>query len=539
MQRLLAELDQIIGIDGLSTIASWLDRLSFVFLVLMVLAAPHSIAATQTAWGVGMLFFVARLFFTPRPSLRTGWLGVALVALFLWTVLSSLSSYAPDISFGKLRSAALFLIFFFVIGVVRSFRAVYFLAFALVASCMFSVLLMPLQRIVGRGVEIRTLQPDGALARSGIRPGDVLLTVDGEKIGSPDEIASAFREKESVTLKYQRIEFYHDATIRRADASAAEIENGTLGISEWKRSRSWRSAGFYGHYTTYAEVLQLIGSLLVGIFVAAFLSGRQIENGGSLLENFAKPPANLSGSKLRIAATGFFVLFCVVAFCVALLLTVTRAPQLAFSISGFVIMLLGASRRWLFTALLIAIPVAAVGLFVLQRSREVGFFDAKDNSTNWRMMVYREGFDLWTQNARHFFFGVGMDSVKRYACDWGLFDNCHQPMGHFHSTPLQLLVERGIPALLLWLTVLAIYARTLWRALYRKSGEEAIWRDGKLFPDFSPVLNRGIWLGCLGGLIGFFASSLVHYNYGDGEVVMIFYLLMGLAVKTGRLAEKE
>lgn len=539
MQRLLAKLDALIGIGRQSPIAAWLDRLSFVFLVLMVLAAPHSIAATQTAWLAGMLFFIARLFFTPRPSFRTGWLGAALGALFLWTVLSSFLSYASDISFGKLRSAALFLIFFFVIGVVRSFRAVYCLAFALIVSCMFSVLLMPLQRIVGRGVEIQALQPDGALARAGIQPGDVLIAVDREKVGSPEEIASALREKESATIKYQRIEFYHDAFIRRSDASAGEIENGTLGITDWKRSRTWRSAGFYGHYTTYAEVLQLIGSLLVGIFVAAFLSGRRKEIGKSLLETFTKPPANLKNYKLRFAATGAFVLFCVVAFCVALLLTVTRAPQLAFLISGFLIMLLGASRRWLVTALLITIPVAAVGLFVLQRSREVGFFDAKDNSTNWRMMVYREGFGLWTANARHFFFGVGMDSIKRHACDWGLFDNCRQPMGHFHSTPLQLAVERGLPALLLWLTVLGVYARTLRRSLRSNYGEETIWRNDRLLPDFSPALNRGIWLGALGGLVGFFSSSLVHYNYGDGEVVMVFYLIMGLALKTGRLAEKE
>ena len=47
--------------------------------------------------------------------------------------------------------------------------------------------------------------------------------------------------------------------------------------------------------------------------------------------------------------------------------------------------------------------------------------------------------------------------------EWNLYDNQGQPMGHFHSTPLQLLVERGLPALLLWLWVLWIYGRTLRR----------------------------------------------------------------------------
>ncbi len=47
-------------------------------------------------------------------------------------------------------------------------------------------------------------------------------------------------------------------------------------------------------------------------------------------------------------------------------------------------------------------------------------------------------------------------------------------------------------------------------------------------------------LGAFGGLWGFCVSGLVHDNFGDSEVVMIFYLSMGLALaaqwQTGRLA---
>jgi len=39
-------------------------------------------------------------------------------------------------------------------------------------------------------------------------------------------------------------------------------------------------------------------------------------------------------------------------------------------------------------------------------------------------------------------------------------------------------------------------------------------------------------LGCLGGMVGFFASGLVHYNLGDQEVAMMFFLLMGIAMKS-------
>jgi hypothetical protein len=58
-----------------------------------------------------------------------------------------------------------------------------------------------------------------------------------------------------------------------------------------------------------------------------------------------------------------------------------------------------------------------------------------------------------------------------------------------------------------------------------------LWRGLKI-EDSSPDRwkTQGILLGCFGGLIGFFASGLVHYNLGDAEVAMIFFLLMGIGI---------
>jgi O-antigen ligase len=210
----------------------------------------------------------------------------------------------------------------------------------------------------------------------------------------------------------------------------------------------------------------------------------------------------------------------------ALLLTATRASQFAFMVSAFSIVLLNGNRKLLLGLAAIALPVALVGLIFLQQTRNVGFFDSSDNSTSWRQTVYREGFNLWTSSARNFTVGVGMDSIKRYAKDWHLFDDGRLPMGHFHSTPLQLVVERGFPALLLWLLILGIYARTLRR------GEKEIRRKGENLDNkiSSSWIERGIILGAFGGSIGFFTSGLVHYNLGDQEVAMVFYLLMGISL---------
>jgi hypothetical protein len=34
-------------------------------------------------------------------------------------------------------------------------------------------------------------------------------------------------------------------------------------------------------------------------------------------------------------------------------------------------------------------------------------------------------------------------------------------------------------------------------------------------------------------------SGVVHYNWGDSEVVMIFYLIMGLSLTVNRLVEEQ
>src|SRR4030095_3685712 len=149
-------------------------------------------------------------------------------------------------------------------------------------------------------------------------------------------------------------------------------------------------------------------------------------------------------------------------------LTVTRAPWLAFLLSSAVILLLGASRKVIIVAAVLALPLIFAGIFILQQKRNVAFIDQRDNSTTWRETVWREGFNLLMSKPRHMLIGVGMDSIKAHRYEWGLFDQGRLPPGHMHSNLLQLALERGIPVLVLWLVFLWVYARMLWRLLRRK-----------------------------------------------------------------------
>ena len=518
MEGIFERLDRLAGIGKSAFAVRWLERTAFVFLVLMVVTAPHSIAASQASWILGLLATVVRIALKPRITFRFKALDIALWAFFLWAVISSVFSYEPAISLDKLRGVSLFLVFYFAYLNIRRLPTVYFLAFALIFSCMVNVAWVIGERITGRGVEVHGLAPDGPLSKLKVIEGATLLSANGRKIHSPEELISQVEQNGSAKILVYQYEFYIEDNINRDDLLPGTTANEKLGIADWSKSYNWRAQGFFGHFTTYAEALQLIASLLFGLIIATLTRPRDrselSENG---LLRF------LTSSPLLIATLG--------AISLALLLTVTRASQLAFMVSAFLIIVLSGSRKLLAAAGIIAIPVILGGLLFLQETRKVGFVDTSDESTLYRLTMWKDGLRLSTTNAHNFVFGLGMDSIKKHWQEWGMFDGGWLPLSHFHSTPIQLLVERGLPALLIWLAVLWFYIRALWRGLiYEKERHKK--GEGEKFA-------FGVLLACFGACVGFFVSGLVHYNLGDGEVAMIFYLLMGLGAKTSDLIAAE
>jgi hypothetical protein len=496
--------------------ALWLDRAITFWLFALAVSMPHSIAATQISWGCGLILWAARLLFRPRPSVPKTPINYALLGFIVLTVVSSLFSYDRATSVGKLRAASLFTIVYLVACNVHGRRVLRLLAVTLIASCMVNVLYTFGERAVGRGIRLEGVAPDSPLRAAvfvredksedptAIQDRDIVLEVDGQRVRSPEELAAALdganaTASDAALVKIYRTEWTPVLKVPRGRLLAGTTPLERLGVADWSRGREWRAAGFYGHYTTYAEALQLVASLALGLFIAA------------------RQKLNLRGALLLAALAGMGG---------ALLLTVTRASWLAFLVSAFVIVLAGArSRKTVIALVACALPIVVVGLLVLRQQRSVGFYDQRDQSIAWRETVWREGFDLLRSSPRHLLVGVGMDSIKTHWREWGLFDNGRLPVGHMHSTPLQFAVERGVPALLAWLLVIVVYARMLLR-LARKPLEDS-W------------VERGIVLGALGGLAGFVTSGMVHYNFGDSEVVMIFYFIMGLSLVVCRLARVE
>lgn len=485
-------------------ISTWLERAIVACLFLIALFAPHSIAVTQAAWLLGMVLWVARLIVYPRPQLFRSPIDYALLGFFVLSGISGIFSYNPVMSIGKMRAASLFTIVYFVSQNLRSLRFVRLLALTLIASCMINVFLTAAQLALGRGVKVQGVTRESPLAkavfrtRSVMQPtpiinGDTIWEVDGQSVGSPEQLAAALASGPATAkVRIYRVEWTPELELPRAQLRPGTNALEQLGISSWTRGRDWRATGFFNHWVTYAEVLQLIASLALGIFLAL------------------KQKRSLTGVLLVLAVAGFVF---------ALGMTVTRASWIGFAVSAVAMLLLTSSRRSIVIVGACAIPLVLASVFLLQQRRSIGFFDKSDQSTSWREMVWREGFQLLVSKPRHLIFGVGIDAIKGHWREWGLFDNGRQPIGHMHSNLLQIAFERGVPALIVWLILIGVYLRMLWRIT-----------RGKVSGDF----GRGVAVGALGGALGFFVSGLVHYNWGDSEVVTVFYFIMGLCLVVER-----
>ena len=474
----------------------------------IALFAPHSVALTQTAWLIGMALWVTRFAFYPRPTLHRSPLDYALFGFFVLSGISAAFSYNPIMSIGKMRAASLFTIVYLVSQNVNLLRLVRLLAFTLIASCMVNVFLTAGQFAIGKGVKVEGVMPASPLSKAVFRTrsvtqptpilnGDTIWKVDDRDISSPEELASALASGAPIAkVRIYRVEWMPELDLPRGQLLTGTDALQQLGISDWSRGRDWRATGFFNHWVTYSEVLQLIASLALGIFLA------------------------VTRKKSLVA---LLLLLAVFGFVFALGMTVTRASWIGFAVSVLVMLMLSASKRTVLIVAACAIPVVLAGAFWLQQKRSVGFFDRQDQSTSWREMVWREGFQLLVSKPRHLVFGVGVDSIKAYWRQWGLFDNGRQPVGHMHSNLLQIALERGVPALIVWLILLGLYVRMLWRQLRNSADDSA----------------RGLALGALGGTIGFFTSGLVHYNWGDSEVVTVFYFIMGLCLIVERTNQRN
>jgi hypothetical protein len=451
--------------------------------------APHSIAAAEISLAIVGAGWLLRTLATNKSGFRRTRFDLPVWLFFLWTVASSFLSQEPRISIAKIQSACVFLLFYLTQAIVTKKTAV-LLVTIMILSGSVGTLYSVYDLVRGRGVLVASLSAESPL-QSHLRAGDAVWRVAGRRVYSVPDIDDALRKSPtgtslvvSVISQGEHIErpglVVTEAIKRRPSPS------GIVGSGPTHR---FRASGWTRHYETYCEILQILAQLALGLLVANYKNHRL---------NF----------RAKLAAAAFALL------ALGITLTAMRTALVALAIGVLVISIraLGnLGRRFRVLSVAVACLVLVFGGLIVYRTRAQHALSLQDPSSSLRVQVARVGASRLIQ---HPLFGHGMDSMHVHWKEWGFPGT---DMLHLHSTPLQLGFDRGLPALFFWLWIMWIFWRTT------SSGEKSL-------RDSSDSNRYGLLLGATGAVAGFFASSLVNYNFGDGEVALVFWWLMGIVV---------
>jgi hypothetical protein len=442
------------------------------------------VAASSIGVALAGIGWVTRTIRTGNSGLRHSKFDLVILLSLLWSGASAILSEEPWISIAKLMALWTVFLFYLTRAVLNRLSTLVLIALLILSGCA-GTLYSVFDLVRGRGVVVETIGFNSPFHLVGIQPGDTIWRVNGRRVYSVADIDEALKAVPANTPVGVGI-ITRGEQVERAGLVVTQPAASRIVGSE--RNHRFRASGWTRHYQTFAEILQMIALLALGLGLA------HLRNHG---------PNKLFA--IAIAAVALLT--------VGLVLTAMRTVIVAFVVGATLIAWrsLRGAYKIVFTFALFF--VIAFGIVVVWQTRDRNSLLLGDPSSSLRLEVARVGL---SRVLIHPIFGHGMDAMKLHWNEWGFPG---RDILHLHSTPLQLAFDRGLPMLLLWLWMMMLFWLTIARSEKRSA-------------DLSDTKSYGILLGSLGALTGFLVSSLVNYNYGDAEAAMLFWFLMGNALTT-------
>jgi hypothetical protein len=461
--------------------------------VLYVAFAPHSIAGAEIALGIVGLGWLLRTLATRSLGLRRTNLDLPIWLFAALTIASSLLSEEPRISIAKLQSACVLFLFYITQALITR-RTAIVLACIMIVSGIVGTLYSVFDLARGRGLIVETIKNDSPLRQAHVEAGDVIWRVNGKRVYSTADIDAALKAAPPNTSLAVSLISRGEHVERPGMVVTERLkqQETPAGITGSERTHRFRASGWTRHYETFSEILQILAQLALGLALG------HLRNHGATL-------------RFKLAITASVIL----AFGIAL--TAMRTVLVAFAIGAVVILLRAARGKTKLVATAALGLILAFGAFFIWQTRAEDALALRDSSSSLRLAVARVGA---SRILLHPVFGHGMDAVHKHWNEWGFPGD--QMIG-LHSTPLQIAFDRGLPALLCWLWLMLTFWLTTIRA------ERRVRETGD-------TNSYGLLLGATGAIAGFFASSMVNYNFGDAEVALVFWWLMGIVVVLGNHA---
>lgn len=457
------------------------QQIALVGLAIYVVFAPHSVAASAIGVAIAGIGWIIRTLRTGNLGLQRSKFDLIIVLSLLWTAVSSLLSEEPRISIAKLQASWCVFLFYLARATVTRSSALA-LTVLLIVSGSVGAFYSGFDLLRGRGVVVESIVPYSSLKAVGIEPGDTIWQIDRQRVYSTADIDRALDEAAgfvSVGIISQGEQVERTFTLSNPPI---------MGVIGSERNHHFRASGWTRHYQTFAELMCMIALLALGLALANLRNHGPNKYFGVAIVAAVLLTAGIVFTAMRTVIVAFVIGASVIA-----LRSLRGKPKIIFTFAVFFVLAFGAVVVW--------------------QTRDRSALLLGDSSSSLRGQVARVGL---SRILIHPIFGHGMDAMQKHWTEWGFPG---KDMLHLHSTPLQLAFDRGLPMLALWLWLMIAF----WFFIARAERAAA---------DLSDTHSYGILLGILGALTGFLASSLVNYNYGDAEVAMMFWFLMGTALST-------
>jgi O-antigen ligase len=481
----------------------WLDAALFFCFILFVLCAPIATKGAVTAFRAALLLWLTKILIERRKLERQP-LALPLLLFLVFTTVSTIFSTEPLLSWGRMRGVTELTIALLVGQTLKNLRQVMTLTYLLLAACLVSVGITALQYTVGIGIKLTADTPTSvSVSQLGLLPGDIIQKVNRKNVLTQRQLFARLDQlppDSNIELSVAReislanLHVWTGSPFARlsivTQRKALEEALRQPGV-KLVRGRPLRAEGTLKHYFPYSEVMVLIGLVAWGLLVAP-------------------------GADLRIKV---LLGLAFLSISTVVVLTLTRISLASLLLGCCLItwkQVSGRSRRLILVAFFVALLLSVNWI---QQHRAQKWMDLSDPGTQYRLLMWRDSLKFIRA---HPIVGTGLDSIGGHWQRWDLEAYRRFPLkSHFHSTPIEFAVECGLPTLAVWLWLMGGYLVFLLRL--STSSRKAGW-----FP-------QGLASGILGGLLAVLLTSLLQYNFGDSEAMIVFWFLMGLAFALERI----
>lgn len=202
---------------------------------------------------------------------------------------------------------------------------------------------------------------------------------------------------------------------------------------------------------------------------------------------------------------------------IALVLTQTRSSWLGF-LCGAVVIGIVKNRSFVIGILGFTVLFIFFAPSTLQH-RALSVVDPHDQSNYLRLRMWETG---WRIFCDHPIVGIGDTDIKKTYIQYTTPIDKNEG-GHLHNNFVMLAVTLGIVG---FAAIMGIFVRAI---LYEVSILRKV---------FAHPLARSVVLGAIAAFIGFQVNGLFEWNFGDQEIITLFWFSIGLTIAIARFAQR-